>query len=97
MAISYSIGTLNAMENNNGKQQNYIKSTKLSSPTRSTGTSSKTPIGDSFMYKEKIITVRMFTLVFKERISYISLITPFIAIDSLQEIANQWEDLKFNY
>ena len=38
--------------NNNGKMQNFTRSTKTSSPTLNFGASVKPPIGDSFMYIE---------------------------------------------
>ena len=40
-------------KNDNGKIQNFIKSTKTNSPTGYSGATSLTPIGKSFMYKEK--------------------------------------------
>ena len=39
-------------KNNNGKVNNFIRSTKSSSPTADSGASSLRPIGDSFMYFE---------------------------------------------
>ena len=39
-------------ENNNGKKQNFIKSTKTNSPTGYSGATSLPPIGNSFMYIE---------------------------------------------
>ena len=39
-------------KNNNGKIQNFIKSTKSNSPTGNSGATSLPPIGDSFMYIE---------------------------------------------
>ena len=39
-------------KNNNGKIQNFIKSTKTNSPTRSSGATSLSPIGNAFMYIE---------------------------------------------
>ena len=39
-------------KNNNGKLQNFIRSTKTSSPTRDSGATNIPPIGDSFMYIE---------------------------------------------
>ena len=39
-------------KNNNGKIQNFIKSTKTNSPTGYSGATSLPPIGDSFMYIE---------------------------------------------
>ena len=39
-------------KNNNGKIQNFIKSTKSSSPTGNSGAESLPPIGNSFMYIE---------------------------------------------
>ena len=39
-------------KNNNGKLQNFIKSTKTTSPTGESGAVSLPPIGDSFMYIE---------------------------------------------
>ena len=39
-------------KNNNGKVNNFIRSTKSSSPTADSGVSSLPPIGDSFMYFE---------------------------------------------
>ena len=39
-------------KNNNGKIQNFIKSTKTSSPTGYSGAMSLPPIGNSFMYIE---------------------------------------------
>ena len=36
--------------NNNGKIQNFIRSTKTNSPTADSGATSLPPIGDSFMY-----------------------------------------------
>ena len=39
-------------ENNNGKIQNFIKSTKSNSPTGNSGATSLPPIGDSFIYIE---------------------------------------------
>ena len=39
-------------KNNNGKIQNYIKSTKTNSPTGDSGASSLPPIGSAFMYIE---------------------------------------------
>ena len=39
-------------KNNNGKIQNFIKSTKSSSPTGNSGAESSPPIGNSFMYIE---------------------------------------------
>ena len=39
-------------KNNNGKIQNFIKSTKTNSPTGHSGATSLPPIGDSFMYIE---------------------------------------------
>ena len=38
--------------NNNGKTQNFIRSTKTSSPTGKSGANATPPIGDSFMYIE---------------------------------------------
>ena len=38
--------------NNNGKKQNFIRSTKTNSPTGDSGATSLSPIGDSFMYIE---------------------------------------------
>ena len=37
---------------NNGKIQNFVKSTKTSSPTGNSGATSIHPIGDSFLYIE---------------------------------------------
>ena len=37
---------------NNGKLQNFIKSTKINSPTRDSGAMSLSPIGTAFMYIE---------------------------------------------
>ena len=39
-------------KNNNGKIQNFIKSTKTNSPTGSSGATSLSPIGNAFMYIE---------------------------------------------
>ena len=39
-------------ENNNGKIQNFIKSTKTNSPTGDSGATRLPPIGNSFMYIE---------------------------------------------
>ena len=39
-------------KHNNGKIQNFIKSTKTNSPTGFSGADSLPPIGNSFMYKE---------------------------------------------
>ena len=39
-------------KNNNGKKQNFIRSTKTISPTGDSGATSLPPIGDAFMYKE---------------------------------------------
>ena len=39
-------------KNNNGKIQNFIKSTKTNTPTPDSGASSLPPIGDAFMYIE---------------------------------------------
>ena len=39
-------------KNNNGKIQNFIKSTKTNSPTGDSGATSLPPIGSSFMYIE---------------------------------------------
>ena len=39
-------------KNENGKIQNFFKSTKSNSPTGDSGTTSLPPIGDSFMYIE---------------------------------------------
>ena len=39
-------------KNNNGKIQNFIKSTKTNSPTGDSGATSLPPIGDAFMYIE---------------------------------------------
>ena len=39
-------------QNNNGKIQNFVKSTKTSSPTGNSGATSLPPIGNSFMYIE---------------------------------------------
>ena len=39
-------------KNNNGKIQNFIKSTKTNSPTSDSGATSLPPIGDAFMYAE---------------------------------------------
>ena len=39
-------------KNNNGKIQNFIRSTKTDSPTADSGSTSLPPIGDSFMYIE---------------------------------------------
>ena len=39
-------------KNNNGKKQNFLRSTKTSSPTGDSGASGLPPIGDSFMYIE---------------------------------------------
>ena len=39
-------------KNNNGKIQNFIRSSKTNSPTADSGASSLPPIGDSFMYIE---------------------------------------------
>ena len=39
-------------KNNNGKIQNFVKSTKTSSPTGNSGATSLPPIGDAFMYIE---------------------------------------------
>ena len=39
-------------ENNNGKIQNFFKSTKTNSPTSDSGDTSLSPIGNSFMYIE---------------------------------------------
>ena len=36
-------------KNNNGKIQNFIKSTKTNSPTGNSGETSLPPIGDAFM------------------------------------------------
>ena len=38
--------------NNNGKIQNFIRSTKTSSPTNNSGATVTPPIGDSFLYIE---------------------------------------------
>ena len=38
--------------NGNGKQNNFIKSTKTSSPTNDSGATSLSPIGNAFMYIE---------------------------------------------
>ena len=40
-------------KNNNGKIQNFIKSTKTNSPTGYSGVTSLPPIGTSFIYIEK--------------------------------------------
>ena len=37
---------------NNGKQQNFVKSTKSISPTSDSGATSLPPIGSAFMYIE---------------------------------------------
>ena len=39
-------------KNDNGKIQNFIKSTKTNSPTGDTGASSPPPIGNAFMHIE---------------------------------------------
>ena len=39
-------------KNNNGKIQNFIKSTETNSPTGSSGVTSLPPIGNAFMYIE---------------------------------------------
>ena len=39
-------------KNNNGKIQNFIKSTKTNSPTGDSGATSPPPIGNAFMYIE---------------------------------------------
>ena len=39
-------------KNNNGKIQNFLRSTKTSSPTGDSGSTGLPPIGDSFMYIE---------------------------------------------
>ena len=39
-------------KNNNGKKQNFIKSTKTNSPTGDSGATSLPPIGSAFMYTE---------------------------------------------
>ena len=39
-------------KNNNGKIQNFIKSTKTFSPTGKSGATSPPPIGNAFMYIE---------------------------------------------
>ena len=39
-------------KNNNGKIQNFIKSTKTNSPTGNSGATSVPPIGDAFMFFE---------------------------------------------
>ena len=39
-------------KNNNGKMQNFIKSTKTNSPTVDSGATSLPPIGSAFMYIE---------------------------------------------
>ena len=39
-------------KNNNGKVQNFIRSTKTNSPTGDSGATSPPPVGDSFMYIE---------------------------------------------
>ena len=44
-----------------------------------------------------IISVRMFTSVLKERISYEPVTQHFFTIDPLQETANQLEDFKFSF
>ena len=38
--------------NNNGKLQNFIKSTKTNSPTADSGATNLLPMGDAFMYKK---------------------------------------------
>ena len=39
-------------KNNNGKIQNFLRSTRTSSPTKDSGATGLPPIGDSFMYVE---------------------------------------------
>ena len=39
-------------KNNNGKIQNFIRSTKTNSPTNDSGATSLSPIGDRFLYIE---------------------------------------------
>ena len=39
-------------KNNNGKIQNFIKSTKTNSPTSDSGATSLPPVGSAFMYIE---------------------------------------------
>ena len=39
-------------KNNNGKIQNFRKSTKTNSPTSDSGATSLPPFGSAFMYKE---------------------------------------------
>ena len=54
-------------ENNNGKTQNFIKSTKTNSPTGVSRATTLPPIGDSFMY---IITVIMFLSASNEQVIF---------------------------
>ena len=47
--LPYSKNIFN-VKNNNGKIQNFIKSTKTNSPTGDSGATSLPPIGTAFMY-----------------------------------------------
>ena len=60
-------------KNNNGKIQNFIKSTKSNSPTGDSGATSLPPIGSAFMYIEKALVITViigFSLVGKELIFF---------------------------
>ena len=53
-----------------GKRQNFVKSTKINSPTGNSGAATLPPIGDSFMWIETSANnfVKMFLLVLTEQI-----------------------------
>ena len=86
-------------KSNNGKLQIFIKSTKLSCPTGNTGASSIPLTVDGFMYIE--ISVNFFgqnVLICCERTDIIQISNiKFFIIVFLQKIANQWEDLGFDF
>ena len=87
-------------KNNGGKIQNFIRSSKATTPSPDTGANILPPIGDSFMYIEissNIHGANVFcSFEGTDNIQYTNIF--FITIDiRLKTIIEQWESLGFNY